>query len=384
MSDKKTDNKLTLKSGRVHPVPFSEQIQKVTDKFKDLKPENFEPVPIGIPWLDEVFSGGRHPANMYLLLGKQNVGKTTDVIQELRHVAKWSQENEKPYISLFLSFEHSEWDLFTRLLCVESWIISSETEGDDPLDYELVNEAVYQALVMKEKEEIDPNGFFDAFLQGLPDIAYQAYAGIQAYAEHFSLYHASRTYTSISEIKKIVAQMKNKGMVPYLMVDYLQSMPPPDEMITMDLTRPGSRDRIVGVNIQKLASLSEDERIPVLAVSSIDKDALKDRAPVHLEDADGDQVIPFTIDGAVVLNPDQADSNKGNENNKEKVSLNPGDRYIRRAVEKNRNHGPSGDEHRHILRGGSFYIEPKGELVKAEESYQSTRVRDTLKRVGKI
>lgn len=74
------------------PKVFSEAILEFGQQLGRLPAHRFYPVPTGFPWLDEIFSGGYHPANLFLLLGKQNIGKTTFLLQLLRHVALWGRK----------------------------------------------------------------------------------------------------------------------------------------------------------------------------------------------------------------------------------------------------------------------------------------------------
>jgi hypothetical protein len=129
-----------------------------------------------------------------------------------------------------------------------------------------------------------------------------------------------------------------------------------------------NKELVVGLNTRILKAYAEEHHISMIAVSSVDEDALKDPSPVHLEDADGSEILPFTIDVGLVMNRDTMRViNNGHANAVEKT--------VRLAIEKNRNHGPADIERRHDILGGSFFINPDGKTVAAEESFQQNRLR---------
>ena len=367
----KKPNDLILTGGMPGPKVFSETILEFDHQLGSLPAHRFYPIPTGFSWLDEIFSGGYHPTNLFLLLGKQNVGKTTFLLQMLRHVAIWGKKEKLPILPLFMSFEHSNWDLFTRLLCIESWHLDPE----HPLKYGEINNALLQLKISSAKaNELFANSSQDAFLESLmnvlPDVAVRAFMSIMGYSSHFILYRSSRQYSSVDEARKLVKLVhgENNDKTCFLMVDYLQAMGIPEALLSSDLRSKDSKDMIVGRNLQALKDLTHEENIPVMAVSAIDVDALKDPRPIHIEDADGPEVVPYTVDGAIVLNREIQRSPNG----KSPILQ---DKYIRIGVEKNRNLGPSDIEYSHQLIGGSFYIDPEGFEIEAADSYQGGRIK---------
>jgi len=359
---------LILSGGMPVPKLFSESILEFDQRLGQLPAHRFYPVPTGFPWLDEIFSGGYHPTNLFLLLGKQNVGKTTFLLQLLRHTAIWGKRQKLPVVPLLMSYEHSSWDLFTRLLCIESWHLDPE----QPLKYGEINKALLQLKISSAKARDifgsnDQDAFLESFMNTLPDTAVRAYMAIMGYSSHFILYRASRQYSSVDEARKLVKLVHGEdgSRTCFLLIDYLQAMGVPDALLSSDMSGKGSKNTIVGRSLQALKDLTHEENIPIMAVSAIDVDALKDPRPIHIEDADGPEVVPYTVDGAIVLNrevhPPLPEETK--------------DKFIRIGVEKNRNLGPSDIERSHQVIGGSFYIRPEGTVVEGEHSYQSERIK---------
>jgi replicative DNA helicase len=325
----------------------------------------FLPRPFGITWLDEIFSGGNHPGDLNLLLGRSNVGKTIFVMQLARHQARWAVQNQYPLIPYVISYEHDDWSLFSRLLCIESWHVAQEGEGA-PLYYGLINQAVQDVLSLAgEDQAADMVGFLDQVVKRLPPTARTAYLRIMEYASHLGIYAASRQHTTVELIDKISQFTEEQyGLYPMPIVDYLQTMPTPQELWTSPVQ--ADINTVVGFNLKLLKDLAKRRHLPVFAVSSVERESLKGARPIHLEDADGPQAIPYTLDGGIVLNKDS--SNRVGRNT---------EKWIRVSVEKNRNHGPSEIEYRHVIHGGSFMIEEKGILVDEDDSFQNERIRNS-------
>lgn len=270
-----------------------------------------------------------------------------------------------------MSFEHSNWDLFTRLLCIESWHI----DPGRPLKYGEINAALMKLKISSARaadyfENRDQAGFLEAFMDVLPDVAIRAYMSIMGYSTQFVLYRASRQYSSADEARKLVRLVHGEGdkHTCFLLVDYLQAMGTPEGLLSSRLRGKENKDLIVGRSLQALKDLTHEENIPILVVSAIDVDALKDPRPIHIEDADGPEVIPYTVDGAIVLNREINPLQAGE-------GTAPGSKHIRIGVEKNRNLGPSDQEYSHQVVGSSFYINTQGTRVEPKDSYQGGRIK---------
>ena len=363
----------TLAGEQTLPISLSQAFSKFDESIGDLPPCRFLPQPTGFSWLDQVLGGGTHAQHFYLLLGKQNVGKTILVLQMARYQAIWATENKYPLAPVLFCYEHTSWSMFVRLLCMESW----ELNPDEPLTYRHINDALLTIKMGKTKGGKDslttgnstaPN-FMDELFKALPDIATKAYRRIAKYADRLFIYHPSRVHTNVEEVIKIISMIQEEFQVtaiPY--IDYLQAMPPPRRLWGAGIEMMLNKELVVGLNTRILKAYAEEHYISMIAVSSVDEDALKDSSPVHLEDADGSEILPFTIDVGLVLNRDtMLVNNNGHTNDVEKT--------IRLAVEKNRNHGISDIEKRHDILGGSFFINPDGKDVATEESFQQNRLR---------
>lgn len=355
------------------PTSLSQAISNFDESIGDLPPHRFLPQPTGFPWIDEVLAGGTHAQHFYLVLGKQNVGKTILILQMARHQAIWATENKYPIAPVLFCYEHTSWSMFVRLLCMESW----EVDPDAPLTYKEINEALVKIKMGKTKvgEENILKGkfretnFMDELFATLPDIAMKAYQKIARYADHLFIYHPSRVNTNVEEIIKIISLIQQDFQVtPIPYIDYLQAMPPPRKLWGASMEMLLNKELVVGMNTRLLKAYAEKAYISIIAVSSVDEDALRNPAPVHLEDADGSEILPFTIDVGLVIN---RDTMREKSNGKASVV----EKTVRLAIEKNRNHGPADIERRHDILGGSFFINPEGTKVTGDNSFQRNRIK---------
>lgn len=120
------------------------------------------------------------------------------------------------------------------------------------------------------------------------------------------------------------------GLYLLPIIDFWQAMPPSTRLLGKDTDAP---DVVRPANLGSLKDLANDWRVPIIAVATVEKDALVRSGPVHLEDVLGPEVSNYTPDYALVLNRDSITtvSSGGME---ERTT------FIRVPVEKNR-HGPS-------------------------------------------
>jgi hypothetical protein len=125
-------------------------------------------------------------------------------------------------------------------------------------------------------------------------------------------------------------------------------------------------DLIIKRNLNALKDMCVRQQIPALVVAAIRTEALSRPGPVHTEDIAGPEETAYAVDSSILLNYDTITGESVSQSEGRKAS-------IRISIEKNRR-GPVPLEWRHRFEGGSFYIEPKGEAVPIEESYQNSRV----------
>ncbi len=103
-----------------------------------------------------------------------------------------------------------------------------------------------------------------------------------------------------------------------------------------------------------------------MVVAEGDNEALSRPGLVHIKDVAGPEETSFTVDSGIILNYDVVRGASISKAENRKAA-------IRISVEKNRR-GLVPLEWRHKFEGEAFYIDPKGEEIAFEDSYQKDRV----------
>jgi replicative DNA helicase len=308
---------------------------------------NYLPTPIGFPELDAVMGGGQRAEDLTLLGGVQNVGKTIVALQAARNVAARGE-----VLPIVVCYEHGPTTLFHRLLCLES---ADDPEGPNPTGVTRteIEQAVldcYQAAPPAERRFLS---FTDVLLH-LPH-AMRAWDRIGRYQQNLWLARGAGDITTIQALGQYIDLAHAHGFRRILLiVDYAQRVPvysmsslPLTEMERIDLVMRG------------LKGLATNRKIPVMAVAAADAEALRSQR-IHFENLWGPATAQYEPDAAVILNRDSLDTDTG-------------ERWVRVAVEKNRN-GPSEIEFRHRLHGRFYCLGQTGHPVPPEESFQAERI----------
>jgi replicative DNA helicase len=318
----------------------------------------FRPIPLGIETLDKAFSGGVHPTDLTIIAGRQNVGKTIFITQIASNIARWAAEHQYPIVSWVCCYEHDEWELFTRLLCMESWRV----DPANPISYKMIVDAIVK---VKEKEKTQEDIITHLF-EELPSSATEAMSKISKYFDHLILYYGQRHILSVENMQTIISEYeKENRQVLIPIIDYLQTIPPEIRMV-QHAYDPMSGHLIIKRNLEALKNMCIELQIPALAVAAVDNEALSRPGPVHIENVAGPEETSYTVDSGIILNYDVVRGASISNADNRKAS-------IRISVEKNRR-GPVPLEWRHKFEGGAFYIDPKGEEIEFEDSYQKDRV----------
>jgi replicative DNA helicase len=313
---------------------------------------------LGIETLDKAFSGGIHPTDLTIIAGRQNVGKTIFITQIASNVARWAAEHQYPIVPWVCCYEHDEWELFTRLLCMESWRV----DPANPISYK----KIIDAIVKVKEEGKTQEDIITHLFETLPSSATEAMTEISKYFDHLILYYGQRNILSVEHIQTIIREYeKENHQVLIPIMDYLQTIPPEIRMI-QHAYDPMSGHLIIKRNLEALKNMCIELQIPALVVAAVDNEALSRPGPVHIEDVAGPEETSYTVDSGIILNYDVVKGASISNAENRKAS-------IRISVEKNRR-GPVPLEWRHKFEGGAFYIDPKGEEIAFEDSCQKDRV----------
>jgi len=341
------EGEIRFPGGAGPPISLRQTVEAYERRLPDLDPAALRPIPTGFPQLDENMGGGLRGGDLVLLVGKQNVGKTLFVSQMARNIALWAAEKRNQIVCLMICYEHDPILLQQRLLCMESWRAQGFERG---VSLDQIQGALADMAANGETKD------WAAMLLSLPRAALAGWRRMQIYLDTLFLYQGDPTYTSPEVIDKLVVVLQRQGLTPVVMVDYAQRVPPPPELAGV------GREAHVDYFVRAIKSLALRRGVAVIAVGAVDEQALRRRGPVHLEDLWGPATMSYEPDCAWVLNHDQR-TGEGDDGDAQRVRL---------AIEKNRQ-GPSELEWCHELYGSRFWLDPKGRVVRSEESYQGER-----------
>ena len=282
------DSVIHFPGGTGPPVSLRETLQAFEKALPSLEPSSLRPIPTGFPELDANMGGGLHAEDLVLVVGRQNVGKTLFVSQIARNIARWASAERNHVVCLLVCYEHSPLLLQQRLLCMEARLASEGHEKLVSLDQ------IREAMVsLAENDTLDD---LSSFLLQLPKSALLGWREMEKYLDALYLYRGDPVYTSPEALDKMVVMLRRRGLWPVLIVDYLQRVPLPPELLGL---APG---RHIDYVVRSLKALALRRGIPLMAVGAVDELALRRQGPVHLEDLWGPVTVAYEPDAAWVMN----------------------------------------------------------------------------------
>lgn len=311
---------MTLHStqGRLLPIglEFPQSVFDVSIAFdahlQTTRAVDYLPIPTGFTELDKILGGGLHPESLMLVGGPPGAGKTIFALQVARNIAAMQDA-----LACVVCFEHSEVQLYQRLLCMESALGDLSGNGITLDDIR---------AVMGEQ---------NASLQMLLDTSPSAratWSRLVWYWERLFLVKGHPTKTTLNVLEQYLTHLQARGERVVLFVDYLQKVPVPYSGVELS---PEKQIRIVTEGLKNLALA---HRVPIVAIAAADTEGLKNEH-VRFQDLWGGSSVQYEPDVAVMLN-------RGRENE------------IVMSVEKNRM-GAAGVQNMLELDGAHFVLHPK-------------------------
>lgn len=312
---------MTLHStqGRLLPIglEFPKSVFDVSIAFdahlRATRAVEYFPIPTGFAELDEILGGGLHPETLMLVGGPPGAGKTIFALQVARNIAAMHDA-----LACVVCFEHSEVQLYQRLLCMESALGDSRDEAITLQDIR---------AVMGER---------DASLQLLLDaspFAREAWSRLVMYWERLFLVKGHPAKTTLSVLEMYLTHLQARGERVVLFVDHLQKVPVPYTGVE------SSPEKQIRVVTEGLKNLALAHRVPIVAIAASDTEGLKNER-VRFQDLWGGSSVQYEPDVAVMLNRGERDE-------------------IVLSVDKNRM-GASGVQNTLELDGAHFVLRPKG------------------------
>lgn len=271
--------------------------------------ENDEPTSTGFTNLDKLIDGGLYPG-LYIIGAVPSLGKTAFVCQMADTIAKNGEH------ALMVALEMSTQELIARSL-------SRITAELDPTKNTIYAETDRRILRGGKRSEI-----YSGYTKEENDLFYNALGEYAQYANNI-FYREGMGNVKPSRVREFVQEHISKtGKKPVLFIDYLQVLQPENERST--------DKQNTDYAILELKRISRDFNIPVVAITSFNREGYKKKADMTQAKESG--AIEYGCDvmlGMQVRDYDPSDEDAIDEEKRKDV------RALEVKVLKNRHGKPS-------------------------------------------
>lgn len=217
--------------------------------------------------LDRILDGGLYPG-LYIIGAISSLGKTTFALQMADNMA----QNEQDVI--IFSLEMARAELMAKSISRQTFLLSEDAPHNAKTTRGVLAGARYAKYSKAEKELI-----------------YQAIQEYRLYAEHIYI-HEGVGNIGVDKIKEIVMQhIAITGNKPVIIIDYLQILAPFD----LRASDKQNTDKAV----LELKRLSRDVQIPVIGISSFNRDNYT--SPVNYSSFKESGAIEYSADVLIGL-----------------------------------------------------------------------------------
>ncbi len=232
--------------------------------------------PTGFVPLDEHLTGGFRSGDLVLIAGAQGLGKTTWAMQVARNIARGGRA------VLMFSYEHDQQTALIRLVALEAGLVGAA-------------EAPSVQRIRQSFEATD--GMGHGLVERLADTdgGAEAIEIVREYAERLVVHRSTGSSTGLEAISEGIQKVRaDTGQPPFVIVDYLQKVPVPEERL-------GEEDRITRV-VEGLKDLALDHDIPILAIVAGDKEGIGGGKRMRTNHMRGSSALAYEADTVLILN----------------------------------------------------------------------------------
>lgn len=243
-------------------------------------------IPTGFRDFDSLLDGGMFPG-LYIVGAITSLGKTSFVLQLADQIAQGGRD------VLFFSLEMSQHELIARSVSRESYLL-------DTTDFK-VNAKTTRGILTGSK--------WDGYSEREKTLIHDSIESYKMYARHLYFVEGNGEYGT-KQIREKVENHKNlTGQAPVVIVDYVQLLAPKN---------PKSTDKQnTDTNILELKRISRDFDVPLIGISSFNRDSYTD--PVNLAAFKESGAIEYSADILIGLQYDGMDF-QDSENEKSRNS----------------------------------------------------------------
>jgi replicative DNA helicase len=310
----------------------------------------YVPLATGFDPLDGLIGGGLRKTELVLLGGAQGIGKTVTALQIARNIVTRPDQ-----FVFFVSYEHTEAHLMSRLLCLES-VNPPEIDLRSGLKLKDLFDIIIAARARSTLNRNNGAGSLQTILRENPKTS-MALARLSRYADRMIMVKASPAVTTLSTIREMTSRLVDAtGGNLTVFVDYLQK-------IAIHPERANDENDKVTIVVEGLKDIALSLGVPVFSIVAADRDGLKAKR-LHLFHLRGSSALDYECDIAIIMN------NKYHILAKDHISFNP---YAAKqyrdwvvfTIEKNRA-GRAMMDMEFQLHAPYFAFDPRGQQVQQQ------------------
>jgi len=250
-------------------------------------------IPTGFPALDDSLEGGLYPG-LYVIGAVSSLGKTSFCLQVADQIAKSGRD------VLVFSLEMSRDELIAKSISRITYQIDMSESRDHKRAKTTLGILVGKRYDEYRQEDLD-----------LIADAVEEYK--QDYASHLYI-HEGMGNLGVKEVREQVERIKRiKGIAPVVLIDYLQILAPCEGM------ERSSDKQICDKNVLELKRLSRDYKIPVIGISSFNRDNYN--SPVNLTAFKESGAIEYGSDVLLGMQYRGFDDLSGNASNSDRKEI---------------------------------------------------------------
>lgn len=269
-------------------------------------------IPTGFPVLDGLLNGGLRE-ELYILGGIPSSGKTTFALQMADQMTEAGED------VLFFALEQGKYELTSKSISRLTWEEASPKERAEKLPR--TNTAVIEALAYKGETEAERK------IQGLVNRAMDRY---KSFAGRGRIIEAGSDLTPSKIAQAVQLHHDITGNKPVVILDYLQ-------LLGIDNARIIDPKPKIDQAVSDLARLCREKLIPVIAISSLNRDGYEKGGMANLKESGN---LEYSAQVVLLLGFRNAKGNKDLDEWIDDESLkNPREVYLKISKHKNAEKG---------------------------------------------
>ena len=255
--------------------PISDVLAEADERLSKGESAAAKVWPTGFPMLDMYLAGGLRSGELTLLGGPQGLGKTSLVLQMLRHTVSTGG------VGVYFSYEHDAPTILQRLVAIEA----SDSLGLDAPQMKVIRAAM---------EAQDASGA--PLADRLTAIgAGDAVRRIAEYGDRLLIHRSTGSATDVAQIREIALDVVERtGQPPMIIVDYLQKVAVKDHA--------GDEMELVTNIVEALKDLALENDVPVLAIVAADKEGLVTGKRLRINNLRGSSALAYEPDVVLIMN----------------------------------------------------------------------------------